>query len=154
MAAAKVTRQAVLYLAANPGDTYTQTKNYIRTLASIDIAVDQNLTPRIKWGGMLEQDTCTIVAVRDPNQQTIVPLVVYPLPFTDQVSLEFSWPEMAPVDLRIYDATGRRMLQRRFHAATGANNLSIETQNWPSGTYFIFAESTHYKAREVAIKQR
>ncbi|MCB0610929.1 MAG: T9SS type A sorting domain-containing protein, partial [Lewinella sp.] len=75
-------------------------------------------------------------------------------PFTDQVSLEFSWPEAASLDLTIYDATGRRMLQRRIHTATGANNLSLETQNWPSGTYFIFAESPHFRAREVAIKQR
>ncbi len=145
MAAGKVSRQLVLFLANNQGATYTQAKDFIQNLASTPVS-------GIGGGAITELTGCAPVGVRDLSARTEVPVAAFPQPFTDEFQLEFRWPETEPIRLSVYNSLGQRMTEQNVQPATANHQVKVDGRTWPSGVYFVFMESAHFRARATVTR--
>lgn len=149
MAAAKVSRQLVLFLANNQGATYTQAKDYIQNLATIPLMGSKDI-----GGGAISQLTnCAPVSVHDLSAKTEVPVTAFPQPFTDEFQLEFRWPEARPIRFSVYNSLGQRMMEQSVQPAVANYRVQVDGRLWPSGVYFVFMESAHFRARATVTRQ-
>ncbi len=146
MAAAAVSRQLVLFKAANPTATYNEAIQFLLN----------NDGPNILGigGGLLHEFGNCTVGVKESGSRQETPIMAFPNPFSDEFGIEYEWPENEAVQLSVFNAYGQRIKQTTVAPGFGVQMLGIDSRNWPAGTYFVFMESPHYRAREVAIKQR
>ncbi len=61
----------------------------------------------------------------------------FPNPFIDQLALAFESPEQQQAELNVYSINGVSILQKEISLDQGSNLISIETANFPSGTYIL-----------------
>lgn len=65
-------------------------------------------------------------------------MVVYPMPFTDEIKIEYHAAENSEVELKLVDMTGRVILHQVNAVNKGLNTLSVtQLSNLASGTYHI-----------------
>lgn len=82
----------------------------------------------------------TNVAINTPKY---APLKIYPSPATSYVQVEFSQVEEGrSFDLIILDTSGK-IMYRQHTKQDGLNNVKVNIQNYPSGTYFVKVKFRH-----------
>ena len=62
---------------------------------------------------------------------------IYPNPATKSINLSFNSPITEKVSLIVNDLSGKNVLQNNLSVIAGTNNLSLNVEGLPSGTYFI-----------------
>lgn len=79
-----------------------------------------------------------VVATKNKIEETIG-LSVSPNPFCDEAQLRFKLPTSATVSAFVFNAQGRRtttlFLDEKM--PSGEHQLSVRTEGWPSGVYFL-----------------
>lgn len=70
-----------------------------------------------------------------------IPVISYPNPAIDRVTIEMTMPQTAQVMLRVYDFTGKTVAVQQFAAEKGLNQTTVEVSNLPKGVYQITLES-------------
>lgn len=83
-------------------------------------------------------------------------LLLYPNPFSSQVTVEFVLDETSPVSLRILDMNGREI--ERVISGTvyepGRYLLNVHSDHWPEGFYFCRLETnTGKETKKVILKK-
>ncbi len=83
--------------------------------------------------------------------ETVFTLSVVPVPFTDQITVYFSDPNIANAQLRVFNMVGQLITEQPFN---GGGAQSIATEQWPSGMYLVVLENTFGKniAQQKIIK--
>jgi uncharacterized repeat protein (TIGR01451 family) len=83
--------------------------------------------------------------------ETVFTLSVVPVPFTDQITVYFSDPNIANAQLRVFNMVGQLITEQPFY---GGGAQSIVTQQWPRGVYLVVLENTFGKniAQQKIIK--
>lgn len=77
-------------------------------------------------------------AIVNSNTRESVLLGVYPNPFTQQVTLQFTISEQLPVQATVFDALGRSVMDKNFGDLNeGMYELPLEMGNLPAGSYFV-----------------
>lgn len=62
---------------------------------------------------------------------------VFPVPATTDITVEFSSINNAPVRVEIYDIAGKLMTNTTVDAVVGANQTTINVNNFPVGSYVV-----------------
>jgi hypothetical protein len=76
-----------------------------------------------------EENASTLSALSEPR--------LYPNPAGEQVNVEFSLPDAAPVSIRLVDMLGRVMLQASVNGQAGTNLVNLNTTVLEQGNYIV-----------------
>jgi len=82
-----------------------------------------------------ETRVCGITAVNNSN--SIQELAIDPNPVTSSSRISFNSAYTGTLHLQIFDLSGRKMSDQSIEVAKGANRKLINTENIPSGMYFV-----------------
>lgn len=74
------------------------------------------------------------VSVR-PELLELEDFIAFPNPTHDEVTFRFKLQQSTATVLNLYDAVGRRVLDRSLQGVTGENQLRVSTADLPAGTY-------------------
>jgi len=79
-------------------------------------------------------------------------LSIYPNPFSQQTTLQFSQPTAANAKLTIFDLTGREV--GNYFIASGTKSLTIKRNNLPAGMYFyrLACNSAHILTGKIVAE--
>ena len=71
-----------------------------------------------------------------PQQASKIQTDVYPNPASSKVNIDLTMPESSPVDIEIFNATGKRVktVDAEQYSA-GSNSLNLNVENWEAGIY-------------------
>jgi hypothetical protein len=79
--------------------------------------------------------------VRVPADALGLAAAAFPNPYHEQLTLRIQAPQTAEATLRLQDATGRRLLERRLALRQGSNELRLEAAGQlPPGLYLLTVE--------------
>lgn len=83
-------------------------------------------------------------------------LLLYPNPFSSQVTVEFILEEASPVTLRILDINGREMKRVLNGEAyeSGRYLLNVRSDHWPEGLYLCRLETNAGKETKKIVLKR
>jgi len=73
-------------------------------------------------------------------------LSAYPNPFNNQVNIKFEIKSIGPLELEIFDITGKRIIRENIQFAVGTHTISIDMSSYSSGIYF-------YKLQQIEDKE-
>jgi pectinesterase len=80
-------------------------------------------------------------------------LLVYPNPFTDQVTIAMDLKSNSEVEVKIYDVNGRVLKTIRSSEKKGLNNLTIDTKDLRTGIYFYNLKTNSGESTGKLIKK-
>ena len=86
-----------------------------------------------------ETRVCGVTAVNHSN--AIQELAIDPNPVTSSSRISFNSAYRGTFHLQIFDLSGRKMSAQNIEVAKGANRKLINTENIPSGMYFVVLTS-------------
>ena len=101
-------------------------------------------------GNLLNNDraygTDNLSSIENPelHNKTVNPsnsVKVSPNPVRSEMELLFSNEESEPIDIQIYDASGKIVFTQSSISDKGLNKINIQTNNWNEGIYFGKIES-------------
>lgn len=78
---------------------------------------------------------CGIVSTSETQNDEL--LQIFPNPASDRLTLSFNLTERMQVSAQILDLLGRVVVEKSFRAIAGKNQIEMDMQNIPAGTYFI-----------------
>ena len=81
-------------------------------------------------------------------------MTVYPNPTDRDVTVAFELPVDQVYHLRIFDLTGRMVLQMKGEGSTGENVLPIGLGDWPAGLYIVDLEAGVLNEQKRLVIQR
>lgn len=79
---------------------------------------------------------------------------VYPLPFTDALTLRVTLDRPEPMTVSLYDLLGRRMLRRWFPPGIGIQDVRLEGTALASGPYVLVLEAGGRSFRRLVLHSR
>ena len=81
--------------------------------------------------------------------------IIYPNPTTGLVNIEINLPLHSILTATIADLSGRFLGELyKNEARDGKNNIQLNLQNYPNGTYFIALNAVNYKKQFKIIIKR
>ncbi len=93
-------------------------------------------------------DTTAILTSENENNTLLNPILLYPNPTTNILSIIFPNEKMLPVQLNIFNSLGQLMLQKQIIET----NTTIEISDLPSGVYFCrFVSGEYVKTKMITI---
>lgn len=102
-------------------------------------------------GGQKSYSVIVKVSAADPSTAR---LICYPNPVKDQLQIQLPLFTGSWVDVEVYNAEGKRFVQQRFFPATEKALITLSTEKWPAGTYFLKINQLNKSPwREKIIKQ-
>ena len=81
-------------------------------------------------------------------------LKVFPNPFSDEISLEYSVDSNTEMHLEVFDALGRSLKTIRSSAVTGRNQEKILLNKLDSGVYYVRIKAGARSGYKMIIKAR
>ncbi|MDP8207613.1 MAG: T9SS type A sorting domain-containing protein [Candidatus Electryonea clarkiae] len=82
----------------------------------------------------------------------IYSLAAYPNPFNSTLRLSLDLPVKSPVQIKIYDLLGQRVMSwNPGILTTGTHPFTWQAENMPSGMYFVMIEADNYKLTRKII---
>lgn len=85
------------------------------------------------------------------NKHSPISIITFPNPFISIINFKFSEQNLKPIEINIFDVTGRLVY---FNTKSAINNLlTFDFQNLVSGTYFVRLKSFNYIHYSQIIKQ-
>jgi len=90
-----------------------------------------------------------------PNDIPLITLLqVIPNPFTNKTEFKFTLAYTQELKMEIYDVLGRKLLDLDLGVrSSGEDSYELNTQKWPSGTYFARFVSSDGKVSTVTLKK-
>jgi hypothetical protein len=85
------------------------------------------------------------------NSLMIISTMIYPNPFNSIINFKFSKPILKPIEISIFDVSGR-LVYNSTNSITN-NLLVLDLQNLAQGTYFVNLKSLNYFHYSQIIKQ-
>ncbi len=73
----------------------------------------------------------------DMPAKTIAITQLYPNPVTDFVKVQIFADIQQPVNLRVFDISGKKIMEKNINLDKGLNNTSLSFLNFQSGLYII-----------------
>jgi PKD repeat protein len=99
------------------------------------------------WNDSCIATHCDTLLIGSPTgiqeQQTTSFSNVYPIPFTDEITLEVSSPGTAKAKLIIMDIAGKTLQVKDITLHKDRNALAFDVKELPRGTYFITLDSEY-----------
>jgi hypothetical protein len=82
------------------------------------------------------------------------PITVSPVPFSSWLSVQFKSTKKEPYLLRLYDVSGKKVLEKSINASAGINSvwLSDELKNLANGIYTVEMATNSFVQRTKVIK--
>ncbi|WP_197429349.1 T9SS type A sorting domain-containing protein [Winogradskyella endarachnes] len=77
---------------------------------------------------------------------------VFPNPTQDVFKISFESKSAFPYTYKIYDITGRAVLQKELGSLNGLHTETISVKEFPSGVYFVELKSGSLKSSKKLIK--
>ena len=75
-----------------------------------------------------------------------------PNPFQSEFALQVNLPEVSTLDIQVFDATGKLVLERSESRITNEQALTIDTDDWPTGLYYLVVKSIFGSETLKALK--
>ena len=78
----------------------------------------------------------------------------YPNPFNSSTNISFTLLEPGEVELRVYDMSGKRVIQRELGTrASGRHDHALQMDNLPSGNYLynVVVNGTHSQQGQMVL---
>ncbi len=110
------------------------------------IAPDRQIVENYIWEPSALNITDALVAaggvlVGNAENNEALKAHVFPNPVNDEAKLMFNVSRSSEASLRIYNSIGLLVEQKRIAATAGVNNISLASNNYTSGTYFVVVEA-------------
>ncbi len=129
--------------------------NFVQVLASSKI--DPDSTPGNDVDNTPDEDDEAAVSIQvndllppsGPNQNVldgINNVEVFPNPVNEVLTVEFEISSKSSNTLFIYDLTGRPVITEKVNFEKGFNQIKVETDKLPAGSYFLFVPTTEGKS--------
>ena len=83
------------------------------------------------------------------EQDASRPIMLYPNPASDELFIDGAWLSGTPLDIYIYDTTGK--LWTREKRMYEGSKISLDIQSLPNGIYHVTAASTSNRFTEQLI---
>ncbi len=81
-------------------------------------------------------------------------LSVYPNPFNEQLTLQYTLTEEGPVNVYLLDALGRNLASQRLGTVpAGLQRASLTWRNLTAGTYILVVELNGQKQQRILVKR-
>lgn len=81
-------------------------------------------------------------------------LSVYPNPFNNQVTIQYTITKDGPVNMYLYDALGRTLATQDFgNVAPGIQRTTFEINNLAPGTYVLVLDINGQKQKRIVVKR-
>jgi hypothetical protein len=90
-----------------------------------------------------------IAASDEPENKAVE---VYPNPTTGKIKVGFYLPKDENVWLNLYDLQGKNLQLNDFEGKVGQNQVELDLQHYPSGTYFINLQSSQKREVKKVVK--
>ncbi|MBK8876365.1 MAG: T9SS type A sorting domain-containing protein [Bacteroidetes bacterium] len=92
--------------------------------------------------------------LRETNLESAVDFKILQVPFTNSLDLQLGAVESDQFNVTVADAQGRIVFKQAIHSNEGSETISINSQNWAEGFYYvnINSNSGSKTAKVVKIK--
>ncbi len=108
------------------------------------IAIPAPLDPRLQ--------TTSVQTPRDQNQNVL--LSIYPNPFTNQISMQYTIAKTGQVNLYLFDITGKNIATQSLGTIdAGIQRASFNINNLATGTYVLVLDIDGVKQKRIVVKQ-
>jgi hypothetical protein len=84
--------------------------------------------------------------------QSIASAVVYPNPFEGSASIKISALTNQNLEMRVFDSSGRMVIDRMLKVTTGETNHNIDMQKFDAGIYQLELSNGEGKISEKLIR--
>lgn len=64
-------------------------------------------------------------------------ITLYPNPFTENLNISFNSINNEKIEIRLYDITGKLILNKDYSISTGNNSINVNTTDLSGGVYVI-----------------
>ncbi len=78
---------------------------------------------------------------------------LYPVPVSDQLSIDYSSTNEEAISLMVTDALGRVVFVKEVEVLKGFNQLNVDFRNIPQGSYFVTIQSSSDRMIRTIIKK-
>ncbi len=119
--------------------------------------IDKNASTGLNYYYLIQTDidgTTTsydvIVVSRGEADFDIIRL--FPMPAHEMVTLTITNDQMAPVDVSLYDITGRVVMNKTVNTSVGVNEVNINVTNLSKGVYFVKVNDGIRTKADVLLK--
>ncbi len=112
----------------NPSHTYTETGTYTVTLTVFDGECPNTTTLNIE----VEDNTSSLEDISGLSS-----VGVLSNPFNDDLNIRIHTTEWKDLEIGVFDALGRRVVQRNNIQINGSDVISFDASDWTSGVYFL-----------------
>ena len=82
-------------------------------------------------------ESSTLAAVRSDLGRSDAKQMLYPNPARENVTLEFITETTGDISIQIFNVTGQLQIERAMNTRKGLNQLEIDVNQLPEGTYFL-----------------
>jgi hypothetical protein len=96
---------------------------------------------------------CTITGSENIEENKTNDFLIYPNPTSDYTSVYFESDDATPINLRVFDYTGRTVHSFLAKPNYGTNSITIDMQKFNQGIYLINLESNTYSVTKKIIKE-
>ncbi len=140
--------EAITQIEAKGNSTTTQAYEYIDTdIQTGDlyyrlVLTDEDGTQSIPHGVILLSRTSHPFAIES----------IYPIPADDELQLIINAPDATNFQLKVYDYTGRLVMEQSESIFTGSNALTLPIQSMAPGTYILSIENENHQLIERFVK--
>lgn len=103
---------------------------------------------------ILPHQTTTAIATVNANEK-LLDINVYPVPFSEEITIEFNLPTSSEVSVELITLTGQQAAAFILHEArkAGANILKYSCNNLLPGTYICCVKTANQVIRKLIVKQ-
>ncbi|MBW6482410.1 MAG: T9SS type A sorting domain-containing protein [Vicingaceae bacterium] len=109
-----------------------------------------NYAVEITLGSCVDTSACTNVIITNIDESIMESINIFPNPTKDDIYVELPLNEFTSVEVKIYSVTGKLVYNA---SQNNVSKLSISTENWDKGLYFIQLISNNQTIIEKIIKQ-
>jgi hypothetical protein len=79
---------------------------------------------------------CSHVSIKEIGNN-LSNITLYPNPFTENLNISFNANNNEKIEIRLYDITGKLILNENYSISTGNNSINLNTINLSGGVYVI-----------------
>lgn len=79
---------------------------------------------------------CSHVSIKEIGNN-LSNITLYPNPFTENLNISFNSINNEKIEIRLYDITGKLILNKDYSISTGNNSINVNTTDLSGGVYVI-----------------